>query len=200
MTVLGFVKQIAGKGLMILAVLALLNGCQSTQAVHTVDQAAISVKALNEQHLAFEEKFIQKYEVEETARIQALYEAGMASSIQRLAKVVSKTVKEPIKAADGSDAYKDVIVQETVYEEIVPVNIANALQTQRVKLFQSMQQNMIVLRSQQAQICANAANAAAYLEALNAYFTQRQVTYESMIAAQQNMFSFLETFLTKEKK
>jgi hypothetical protein len=119
----------------------------------------------------------------------------MASATQKLAKVVTKTVKVPTKAADGTDAYKDVTEQETVYEDIVPVNVANALQDQRIRLLQGMKANIVTMRTQQAQICANAANAAAYLEGLNAYFTQRQVTYESMLAAEQSMFSFLETFL-----
>jgi len=198
-SVLGFIAQISGKAIVPVLMVLVLWGCgESTQAIRNVDQAAISVKALNEQHLGFEEKFIQRYVTEETARIQKLYADSEASATQKITKQVPKTTKVVVDAQAGT--YKDVVSMETVYEDIIPVNVANALQTQRVRLLQAMKENVIVLRSQQAQICANAANAAAYLEALNAYFTQRQVSYESMMAAEQSMFSFLETFLSKEKK
>jgi hypothetical protein len=198
-SVLGFVAQISGKAIIPLVLVTVLLGCgESTQAIRNVDQAAVSVKALNEQHLAFEEKFVQKYQVEETSRIQKLYEDAMAASTQHIQKQVQKTTKVIVDAAAGT--YKDVVSMEVVTEDVVPVNVANALQTQRVRLLQGMKENVIVMRSQQAQICSNAANAAAYLEALNAYFTQRQVSFESMMAAEQSMFSFLETFLSKEKK
>jgi hypothetical protein len=199
-SVLGFVMSIAGKGALCIALVLVLNGCGvSTQAVHSVDQAAISVKALNDQHLSFEEKFIQDYKSKEVARIQELYTAAVSSATMPIQVQVKKTVKVPVKAADGSDAYKDEIQTVTETQMVLDARVSEALQTQRVRLLQAMEQNMILLRSQQVQICANAANAAAYLEGLKAYFEQRQVTYESLMSAETSLFSFLETFIKKEK-
>lgn len=199
-SVLGFVMSIAGKGALIVTLVLLLNGCgTSEQAVHSVDQAAISVKALNDQHLSFEEKFINDYKTKEVARIQELHAAAVASATMPLQVQVKKTVKVPVKAADGSDAYKDEVQTVTETQMVIDSRVSEALQTQRVRLLQAMEQNMILLRSQQAAICANAANAAAYLEGLKAYFEQRQVTYESLMAAETSLFSFLETFIKKDE-
>jgi len=196
-SVLGWIK---GLGIGVVLAIVLVGCGPSQQAVHSVDQAAASVQALNEQHLRFEEQFIQAYKTKETARIQELYEASMASSTQPVVQAVRKVVRVPVKAADGSDAFKEEAqtVQETVV--MVPLNVAEALNKQRVRLLQEMNQNVILMRTQQAQICGNAANAVAYLEGLKAYFQQRQVTYESLLDAEKSLFDFLGTFIKKDGK
>lgn len=177
-----------------------LHGCgASTAAVRGVHETQASVKALNDQHLSFEETFIQNYRVNETDRIQDLYAKAMASAESPVTTTRVEKVRVPVKAVDGADAFveKDQAVNVTTI--MVPVNVANALQTQRVRLLQQMETNIAKMRGQQALICSNAANAVAYLEGLRAYFERKQATLDALQAAEQSLFSFLETFIKKDK-
>jgi hypothetical protein len=194
-TLLGWAKT---AGLFSLLVcLMLMTGCSSERAQQATDATEVAVRALNDQHLNFEEQFIGRYRGDETARIADLYEKAMASATTTVPQTVTRVTKVAVKAADGTDAYKDVTTQETVMTPVVPVNVATALQTQRVRLLQTMETNIIQMRAQQALICSNAANAVAYLEGLKAYFQQKQLTMDALQSAEQSLFGFLDTFIKK---
>jgi hypothetical protein len=85
-----------------------------------------------------------------------------------------------------------------VQTKMIPANVAAALDKQKARLFRQMSETVILMRSQQAAICQNASNAAAYIEGLQNYFSQKQATYEAMLAAQTSFQGWLETLLVKK--
>lgn len=183
----------------VLVVLLLASGCGDTTAVRRgVEQLDRSVKALNEQHLAFEDRFVKEFEEKETAKILALDAAARESATVAVTTMEERVEKVPVKAADGSDAYKEEKRMAAVQTRMIPANVAEALDKQKARLFGQMSATVVFMRSQQAAICQNAANAAAYIEGLQTYFEQRQATYEAMLAAQTSFQGWLETLLVKK--
>ncbi len=196
---LGWAKTNGILALSALLVVFLVAGCGDTTAVRRgVEQLDRSVKALNEQHLAFEDRFVKEFEEKETAKILALDAAARGSSTVTVTTMEERVEKVPVKAADGSDAYKEEKRMVSVQTRMIPANVAEALDKQKARLFTQMSNTVSFMRTQQARICENAANAAAYIEGLKSYFEQRQATYEAMLAAQTSFQGWLETLLVKK--
>jgi hypothetical protein len=199
--ILGWAKRngIIPMGSIMSLLLLCFTGCQSERAKHIVAQTTISVKALNDQHLSFEERFIEDYESKETTRILELYQAAVKSASMKVTQMVEIEEMVPVKAEDGTDAFKKVKKLAPQETEMVPANVMMALNQQKAELLTNMATIILQMRQTQAKICENAVNATLYLEGLDAYFSQKQITYESMAQAQQNLLSFIETFLTTKK-
>lgn len=196
---LGWAKSNGLLALSALFAIVIFAGCGDTTAVRRgVDQLDRSVKALNEQHLAFEDRFVREFEAQETAKILALDAAARDASTVAVTQNEERVEKVPVKAADGSDAFKEERRFVAVQTKMIPANVAEALDKQKARLFTQMSATIVFMRGQQAAICQNAANAAAYIEGLQSYFEQRQATYEAMLAAQTSFQGWLETLLVKK--
>jgi hypothetical protein len=165
--VLGWVKTIAV--LVVLMAVLVTPGCSNVQATNANAQAAVAVKALGEQHLAFEDSLISYYRTEETKRIDDLYAAG---------------IKSATKVVDGRD--------------VIETNIADALSKKRFELLADVEKRIADMRGQQAQICANYATFTAYNEGLKAYFTQKASTFDALKQSESTLMEFLKGFATKK--
>jgi hypothetical protein len=196
---LGWAKSNGILALSVLLCLFIASGCGDTAAVRRgVEQLDKSVKALNEQHLAFEDRFVKEFEENQTAKILEIDAAARESATTIVTQMEERVEKVPVKAADGSDAFKEEKRMVPVQTKMIPANVAAALDKQKARLFRQMSETVILMRSQQAAICQNASNAAAYIEGLQNYFSQKQATYEAMLAAQTSFQGWLETLLVKK--
>lgn len=196
---LGWAKSAGILPMAVLLAILCCVGCGDTTAVrHGVEQLDRSVKALNEQHLAFEDRFVAEFESRETAKILDLDARARGASMTMITTMEERVEKVPVKAADGSDAFKEEKRMVAVQTQMIPANVAEALDANKARLFTQMSNTVSFMRTQQARICENAAAAAAYIEGLKSYFEQRQATYEAMLAAQSSFQGWLETLLVKK--
>lgn len=192
-TVLAWAKKAA-----IFAVLfgvLLVSGCQSTAARQAVDEASVSVRALNEQHLAVQDKFVAYYRENETARINEWYDAAVKSATRSISVQAQKPVVSRVQNPDGSITERTTVQTVTEDRSVIESNIAAALARQRVTLLTGVEQRVSEIRAQQASICGNYANAMAYMEGLKSYFGQKATDYAALQKAQGSILSFLETFV-----
>lgn len=199
---LGWAKE---SGILKIAALCLaLTLCSSCgdqrAALQNMEHLDTSVTALNNQHLDFEDRFIKDFEARTTEKILELDLAARKSVTTTVTQMVEEIVDVPVKAADGSDAFKKEkrMVQKTT--EMIPIEISKALDIQKARLFTNMMDIIADMRRTQAKICENAATAALYMEALKNYFSQKQTTYETLMQAQNSIKSMLETVLVPKAK
>ena len=170
-TLLGWAKSVGLIGALLFAAVLILPGCSSVAARKVTDDSALVVKALNDQHLAFEDAQVAYYRVEETKRVQEWYEKAVAS----------------------------VTVATTDGKKVIETNVAEALSKQRIALLQGIEQRVKDMRVQQAAICSNYATFLAYNQGMQAYFSQRATDYNSLKAAQDSVLEFLATFARQQK-
>lgn len=165
--VLGILKM-AGVGLC-LAVMVLLAGCGSSeQARKAEEQQATLVKALNDQHLDFENRCINDFQAKEKVRIDGLLETAMKSAT--------------VKQADGT--------------LVVPVDVANGLQKRRTDLLSELLSAVQLMRQQQATICGNYTAFLQYNNAMKNYLDQKAMDFAALSAALQQLKDTLTTLNT----
>jgi len=201
-TALAALKRVTGFAasklvpVLVLALLLAGAGCSSVQARRSTEGAEISVQALNEGHLAFEEGFVQDFQKKETERIDSLFAAAVKSHTAQIATTVK--VSKTVQTVDGTGKVlgeKVVVEDQPATAESIEPKIYEALVKQKANLYQQMHANLISMRTKQAIICKNAANAAAYLEGLKAYFDQKAQVFETYNAASGSLMDFLDKFV-----
>jgi hypothetical protein len=167
-TLLGFAKQI-GWLLVVVSVLAAFPGCSSTEAQSVNQQQSVLVQALNNQWIDYAARNLKYYRDSETNRVNDLYNSAMTSAA--------------VKDASGT--------------LVVPVNVAEALQTQRLRALTGIATQVQAMQAQQAQICTNYAMFAQYNAGLQAYFQQQSVNFAALQAGQDAILGFLASFMAK---
>ena len=168
LTLLGFAKQI-GWLLIVGAVLMFANGCSTTEAQYVNAQQSVLVKALNDQWLDYSARNLTYYRDTETNRVNDLYNAAMTSAAK----------------PDASG------------QLVVPVNVAEALQTQRVRALTGIATQVQAMQAQQAKICTNYAMFCQYNAGLQAYFQNQAVSFAALQAGQDAILQFLASFMAK---
>ena len=199
---LGWAKQSGILALSVMLTLLLLcSSCGDQRAaMQSMERLDMSVTALNNQHLEFEDRFIEEFETQTTNKILDLDAAARKSAETVVTEMVEEIVDVPVKAADGTDAFKKEKRMVAKSTEMIPTNVARALDAQKATLFTNMMNIVVEMRQTQAKICENAANAAMYMKALQNYFSQKQTTYESLMAAQNSVKDMLEIILKPRDK
>jgi hypothetical protein len=124
---LGIAAKFGLLSLVLCAMLLAVPGCATTQAQRTVAQMERSVKALNDQHIAMEERQIAYYEINETNRIDDLYQKAVASATNpaglidaKVAQVVYDQRMERMAKA------KEIVAKMRAQQALICLNAANA--------------------------------------------------------------------------
>lgn len=157
--------------LMLCVSLVMLGGCSNEAAQRANDQILLSTIALDQQHTANAEALIEYYQTNEHARIDALYDAAMASVVKKL--------------PDGS-------------ESINP-KTADALMRERLDQYAKVERNVKAMREKLRTISLNAAQVAKLSEGMKAYFEKKADNIAALNQATDTALEFLDKFLAKRK-
>ena len=179
--------------------LVFTSGCRTTAAQKLNKDIEESVRANNEQHLQFEEGFIQDFRQKEFARIDELYESAVKSQTQPMTVQVTEPIKTRTFAADGKVTEGTELVTRNVIQNFIRPETAAALMKHKQDLYAQVELNTISWRKKQATISQNAANAARASAALQAYFEQKAVNFEQMNQLSNTFLDFMDKFLNKKK-
>jgi outer membrane murein-binding lipoprotein Lpp len=167
-----------------------LSGCKSTQAVHSVDQAAIAVATLHAQHCDFENRFIEANRARQEVQVEADAEAAMRS----ITRTITVTERIPKTMVDGKvTEWMEVQREQQVAN---PVTV-QALVRKRLANLRALDEMVRAEKAQQTQIGVNATNALSYLAGLKEYFTGLAAQQAALTDAENAAWAVLDAWLAK---
>jgi hypothetical protein len=176
--------------LVLVVSLLFISGCQSTQATHSVDQAAIAVATLHAQHVDFENRFIEANRARQEAQVEADAEAAMRS----VTRTISVTERVPKTMVNGAVTEWAEVQRE---QQVANPATVQALVRKRVANLRALDEMVRAEKAQQAQIGVNAANALSYLAGLKEYFTGLQAQQAALTDAENAAWAALDAWLAK---